>query len=96
MRIYRKEHADAFEKKEQKYFDLVWYARSPSKKDTAYWDKVPEDIREKALNAQARVQEAYPYEVSALSDDWNHRLQQRLPCCLPLYSDRNPRGRRDC
>lgn len=72
MRIYRKEHADAFEKKEQKYFDLVWYARSPSKKDTAYWDKVPEDIRDKALNAQARVQEAYPYEVSALSDDWNH------------------------
>ena len=24
------------------------------KKDTAYWDKVPEDIREGALNAQAQ------------------------------------------
>ena len=58
MRIYRKEHADAFEKKEQKYFDLVWYARSPSKKDTGVLGQGPEDIR--SLNAQARVQEAYP------------------------------------
>ena len=34
MRIYRQEHAEAFEKKEQKYSDLVWYARSHPKGDT--------------------------------------------------------------
>ena len=72
MRIYRNEHAEAFAKKERKYSDLVWYARSHPKGDTAYWEKVPDSIREGAFNAQARVQEMYPDEVSALSDDWNH------------------------
>ena len=72
MRIYRNEHAEAFAKKERKYSDLVWYARSRPKEDTAFWEKVPDHIREGALNAQARVEEAYPFEASALSDDWNH------------------------
>ena len=72
MRIYRREHADRFSEKERKYCDLVWYARSHPKEDTAYWEKVPDHIREGALNAQARVEKAYPSEVSALSDDWNH------------------------
>ena len=64
--------AEAFAKKESMFFDLVWYARSHPKSDTAYWEKVPDHIREGALNAQARVEEAYPSEVSALGDDWNH------------------------
>ena len=62
----------AFEGKADKYCDLVWYARSHPKSDTAYWEKVPDHIREGALNAQARVEEAYPSEVSALGDNWNH------------------------
>ena len=85
MRIYRNEHAEAFAKKERKYSDLVWYSRSRPKEDTDYWDKVPDHIREGAMTAQARVQEIYPDEVSALSDDWNHG-QQRVPCCLPLFT----------
>ena len=72
MRIYRNEHAEAFAKKERQYSDLVWYARSRPKEDTAYWEKVPDYIREGAFTAQARVQKSYPFEVSALSDDWHH------------------------
>ena len=33
---------------------------------------VPDHIREGALNARARVEEAYPSEVNALSDNWDH------------------------
>ena len=62
----------AFEEKEGKYCHLVWYARSRPKSDTAYWERVPDHIRERALNAQARVEEAYPCEVSDLGDDWTH------------------------
>ena len=54
---------NAFEAKAGKYCDLVCYARSHPKEDTAYWEKVPKHIREDALNAQARIEEAYPSEV---------------------------------
>ena len=72
MRIYRREHADRFSEKERKYCDLVWYARSHPKEDTAIGRRSPITSVKVGLNAQARVQEAYPSEVSALSDDWNH------------------------
>ena len=62
----------AFVEKADKYCHLVWYARSHPKEDIVYWEKVPDHIRKGALNSQAWVEEAYPSEVSALPDDWNH------------------------
>ena len=65
-----KEHA--LLAKLNKYNDLVWYARSHPKQDTEYWRKHPSDIREGAFKAQERVEAAYPFEVNALEDNWNH------------------------
>lgn len=61
--------------KSDKYFDLVWYARS-APADSEYWDKVPASIKRGALNSQARVEEMFPDETDKLScancGDWEH------------------------
>ena len=67
-----RETKDAFYRMEGKYFALVWYARSRPRQDTEYWQKVSSSIREGAFNSQERVEAAYPLEVIALEDDWNH------------------------
>ena len=64
---------------EQKYFDLVWYARKAPKDDKEYWDKTPAKIREGAFKAMDEVEKKYPREVELLSKetaysspDWEH------------------------
>ena len=67
-----------------KYFDLVWYARSRPIEDKEYWDKTPEKIRNTAFEAREKVEKKYPNEVARLkeevkvgevvfsSPDWEH------------------------
>lgn len=60
---------------EEKYFNLVWYARSNPREDEAYWNTVPHDIRRGAFNAQLQVETEYPEEVADLKSehtDWQH------------------------
>jgi hypothetical protein len=62
-------------KQEEKYFNLVWYARSHNRDDLEYWDTVPHDIRRGAFNAQLDVETRYPEEVGDLcsgNSDWQH------------------------
>ena len=59
----------------EKYLDLVWYGRSyPA--GHPFWDTVRADIKQGALNSQAKVQERYPDELDALCcpehGDWQH------------------------
>ena len=58
-----------------KYLDLVWYARSHPA-DHPFWDRVPADIKQGALNSQSKVREHYPDEVDKLRcpgcGDWEH------------------------
>ena len=76
MKNSRKEVLDILAEYEDKYFDLVWYARKPLYEDvdTAYKNS-PEDIREGCKNAIAKVEEHHPNEVNALMRDetnWTH------------------------
>ena len=60
---------------EEKYFNLVWYARSQNRENFEYWDTVPHDIRRGAFNAQLDVETRYPEEVESLYFDdsnWQH------------------------
>ena len=64
---------------ENKYFDLVWYARKTPNYDKEYWDKKPAEIREGAFKAMEEVEKKYPREVELLnkktkysSPDWEH------------------------
>lgn len=71
---------------EEKYFDLVWYARKPPKGHPE-WDTFAPDIRTGALNAMARVEEKYPDEVNALkgdTGDWEHGFNSGMLACLRL------------
>jgi hypothetical protein len=71
---------------EEKYFSLVWYARSAPAGDPS-WSTTPTGIRTKALNEQARVEEMYPDEVDALkseSGDWTHGFNSGMLACLRL------------
>ena len=75
----REEVLDILAEYEDKYFDLVWYARKQPKENKEYWDKVREDIREGAFKCMKKVEAKYPKEVKALSEetrisspDWEH------------------------
>ena len=71
---------------EKKYFDLVWYARSPPSDDPS-WVDTPESIRTGALNSQAKVEEMYPDEVDELkseASDWTHGFNSGMLACLRL------------
>lgn len=35
----------ALKKKEEKFCDLVWYARKPAPSDKTFWSGVPDDIK---------------------------------------------------
>jgi len=71
---------------EQKYFDLVWYARKPPK-DHPEWGSWSSSISAAAKNAMAQVEEKYPDEVDALksdSGDWEHGFNSGMLACLRL------------
>tara|TARA_A100001035_G_C27624995_1_gene427222 strand:+ start:352 stop:801 length:450 start_codon:yes stop_codon:yes gene_type:complete len=79
MKNSRKEVLDILAEYEDKYFDLVWYARKHPIEDKDYWDKVPKDIREGAFECMKKVEAKYPREVKSLSEetgisspDWEH------------------------
>jgi hypothetical protein len=59
----------------EKYERLVWYARSHPAGDP-FWDTVPAEIKQGALNCQAMVQEQFPDELDLLCchdcGDWHH------------------------
>ena len=67
---------DALHEFQEKYHDLVWYARSNPITDTEYWNKVPQEIREGAFSAQSRIEDDFPHEVYELNhssdSDWKH------------------------
>ena len=70
-----KELKAAFNAFEDKYFDLVWYARSRSR-EMMEEEGTPENIIQGALNAQAKVEERFVDEIDELccpeSGDWAH------------------------
>ena len=71
---------------ENKYFDLVWYARKPPKGHPEWDNWLPSSI-EGAKNAMAKVEEKYPDEVDALrsdSGDWQHGFNSGMLACLRL------------
>lgn len=59
----------------EKYERLVWYARSHPA-DHPFWDTVPAETKQGALNCQAKVQEEFPDELDLLCcpgcGDWHH------------------------
>ena len=61
---------------EEKYFDLVWYARKDKDRNGAYWNGTPESIKQGAFKNIARVEEFYPDECDELNcaahGDWTH------------------------
>ena len=60
---------------EEKFFRLVWYARSHLREDEEYWNTVPHNIRRGAFNAQLEVETQYPDDVEDLrseNSDWQH------------------------
>lgn len=65
---------EAFQKFEQKFFDLVWYARSQSREQMEQ-QGTPEHIIQGALNSQARKEEMYVDEIDELCSErgsWQH------------------------
>ena len=61
---------------EDKYFDLVWYARKDKDRNGAYWNRTPENIKQGAFKNIARIEEFYPDECDELNcpkrGDWTH------------------------
>lgn len=71
----KKQAIEAMRQKEEKYFDLVWFARKPDISDEEYWGDTPNDIFLKAQEHIERVKKQYPDDVSELSGDngdWQH------------------------
>lgn len=61
---------------ENKYFDLVWYARKAPLEDTEFWDFLTPDIRKAAMNCVFEVEGKWPEECKAIADpdegNWAH------------------------
>ncbi len=64
---------------------LVWYARKHPA-DHPFWDKVPADIKEGALNAASQVEEMYPDQCDSLKcaecGDYNHGFNSGVLAAL--------------
>lgn len=76
------------DKLEEKYFSLVWYARSEPK-ESAFWETVPARIKDGALNGQAKVEERYPDEIDELrgpEGSWSHGFNSGMLACLRLIN----------
>ena len=70
----------------EKYEKLVWFARSLPAEDPD-WEGTPEEIKTKALNEQARIEEHYLAEVEALygeGGDWQHGFHSGMLAALRL------------
>jgi len=65
-----------------KYFDLVWYARSNASKHT---NNVNTMIA--VIENQKRIEKEYPEEVDALSkdDNWSHGFNSGMLAASRLY-----------
>ena len=77
---------ELIQKWEQKYFELVWYARKPPKGHPE-WDTWSPSISDGAKNAMAEVEEKYPDEIDALKSDtgdWDHGFNSGMLACLRL------------
>lgn len=82
----KKEIYDLVSKKENKYYELVWYARADRKSR----NKV---VREKI----ASIKKAYPHETDQLADpemsDWQHGFHSGLLAGLRYVLTLNHTGR---
>lgn len=71
---------------EQKYRNLVWYARKPPTEDEASWAEYSPGIRKAALISVFEVEKNYPEECAALSDpdtgDWTHGFNSGMLAAL--------------
>ena len=71
----------------KKYCDLVWYARSEPKGHLE-WLVTPTDIKNKAYNVKARIEELYPDEIDNIRcddiGDWTHGFNSGMLACLRL------------
>lgn len=67
---------EELKKQEEKFFNLVWYARKQPREDVVYWLTTPPEIRKKAFEAMAEVETNYPEEVKELCSpergNWEH------------------------
>jgi hypothetical protein len=67
---------EELKRQEEKYFNLVWYARKPPREDAVYWLTTPPEIRGKAFEAMTEIETLYPKEVEELRSpergDWEH------------------------
>ena len=77
----------------EKYFSLVWYART-GPKNHPMWEDTPESIKQVAFNEMSRVQEMYPDEVDSLcgeNGDWEHGFNSGMLACLRfVLTTQNP------
>ena len=71
---------------EEKYSNLVWYARKAPPEDAEYWSDTPAEIKTAALNEMAKVEEMSPDEVDALKcpncGNWNHGFNSGMLAAL--------------
>lgn len=76
----KKEIFDAVLKKEQKYFELVWYARSGKN------IKIPA-----VLQNRVRIEKLHPVEIANLKDlessDWHHGFNSGMLAAIRYFSD---------
>ncbi len=91
---------ELIEAKEEKFQKLVWFARKhPS--DDPFWDTVPADIKQGALNAASRVEEMFPNETDALKcpdcSDWNHGFNSGVLAALRfvMHAAEDPEAAQD-
>ena len=83
---------------EEKYFNLVWYARKAPPDDAEHWAETTAEIKTAALNEMAKVEEMFPDEVDALKcpdcGDWNHGFNSGMLASNELLSWRKVIQRR--
>ena len=71
---------------EEKFFDLVWYARKPPADDPEWATWCP-DTRRTARAHMLRIEGEYPEDVAALrgeDGDWHHGVNSGALACLRL------------
>ena len=80
-------HDDALssiQEKLEKHETLMSYARKPPA-DDVFWEGVPEDIKQGALNWISTVQERFPDEIDELRGehgDWNYGFASGVTAAL--------------
>ena len=81
----KKKIFDAVLKKEQKYFELVWYARSGKN------NKIPA-----VLQNRVRIENLYPVEIANLNDlessDWHHGFNSGMLAAIRYFFDLDEMG----